>query len=163
MLWIAPPIQKGGHPVTHRWAPLALGVAVCLAAVGCTPATSKAATTTAKELARSLAGSGDDVARLEKRVLAANGGRTTIKIEIADALRTRPGVVDKIWKTTDPVRDLACRAWKANAQLITTAAPGSLAAQEAQDLLNRMRTETIEGRVVVEAVNFSCDLAGLVL
>lgn len=70
-------------------------------------------------------------------------------------------MVEKIWQTTELVRGLACQAWEVNAQLITTAAPNSLAAQEAQMLLNRMRTETTQGRVAVETVNFSCELAGL--
>jgi hypothetical protein len=63
------------------------------------------------DLARALAGSGDDVGRCEEELLAANAGRTTVDDKIAEQLQSRTATVDAIWDAAKEGSDLACEAW----------------------------------------------------
>jgi len=61
------------------------------------PAPTRTAGTSIDDLARALAGSGDDVGRWEEELLAANAGRTTVDDKIAEQLQSRTATVDAIW------------------------------------------------------------------
>ena len=115
------------------------------------------ATTTIKELAGTLAGSGEDAVRMEAKPCGEPR-------EHHDQFQCRQGFggstrgVSEDLDATDDARDLACQAWTSgasNVDLITVGGP------EAQALLNQMRTDTDQGKAVVESVTFACELAGV--
>ena len=148
------------RPMRYRWASALLVVAVALLTTGCpwSGSAKTTATTTIKELAGALAGSSEDAARMETKLLAANRGNTQINSNVARELEARPGVIAKIWDATDDARDLACEAWTSGASTVDLTTVGGL---EAQSLLNQMRTDTDQGKAVVESVTFACELAGI--
>ncbi len=147
-----------------RSASAVLAVAIALITASCQfPWSAKASTTTVKELAVAMAGSGDDVVRWEDELLAANGGRTSIDAKIAKELQARPGVLAEIWNETDEVRGLACDAWTNGVDMIDSSAAPVLSGVEAQNLLNEMHADTAAGRAAVDSVTFACELADIEL
>ena len=157
-------VADGRPLMRYRWASAVLVLATALLTASCQlPWSAKPSTTTIKELAGALAGSGDDVARWEDELLAANGGRASIDAKIAKELQARPAVLTEIWDETDEVRGLACDAWTNGVAMIDSSAATTLPGLEAQNLLNDMRADTAAGRAAVDSVTFACELAGIEL
>lgn len=142
---------------------LAVVAAVLVLTGSCrSPGTASSAGDSVDDLARALAGSGDDAARWEQELRAANGGRTTVDDTIAHQLRTRTATVDAIWSASQHASDLACTAWTHGADEIVTQELITLTTRfEAQRLLDRMYDDTARGLVLADSVTFACELAGL--
>lgn len=146
---------------TRRACVLALVVAVLLSTASCrNPGTASKAGTSVDDLARDLAGSsGDDVAKWQEELRAANGGGTTIDDQVAQQLRSRTATIDAIWDATNEVSGLACQVWSSGGDQVLADGVTPLATQvDAQTLLNQMNSDVDAGSVAAESISFACDL-----
>lgn len=146
---------------SHR---LVVAVAVlCVLTSGCrSPGPGRAAGTGLDELAHALAGPGDNAARWEAELRAANGGASTVDDAVARQLQARTAVVDAIWSATNDVSSLACDAWtNGGDRIVLDGLPSLATAAQAQDLLDRMHEDTERGSVAVESVTLACGVVGV--